>query len=160
MQQRIITCPNMRANWYYLLQEAKLNTGFEIDESLENYLILTLNNLNPDTHNFSDSVSIKYMNAISNNDEQRWQKLRDVGDQCLLINGMFPEISIKRNVTLNYYAVIGRQAYKTLANQPENKVHLDKDLFNNLSTHFVGLSDLMHIMFKPKYKSNSKLGLI
>lgn len=153
MPRQIITTANMGASWYELLQEAKQITGYNMSTDLEHYLILTLNNFNPDSHDFSANISIEYLQAIDSQQTEQSSKLRNVGDQCLLINGMFPQISIKRNVSLNYYAVIGRQAYNTLAvaRSGARSSDIDKALFQELSVHFIGLSDLMHNMVRIKH---------
>ena len=157
MQNKIITKLNTNENWYLLLQRAKLNSGYNLHEELEHYLVMTLNNLNPESHDFNANVGIDFMRAITDQ-SSNYQKLRQVGDRCLLINGLFREISIRRNVNLSYYSGIGRQAYQAIAadNTSVNSQYINKRLFEDLSEHFVGLSDLIHTMLHLHHKTNMK----
>ena len=155
MERRIITSLSMSANWYELLQCAKEQSGYHLKESVEHYLIMTLDSFNAESHDFASNLAIEFMEAL---DSSEPKKLRSVGDKCLLINGVFPEISIKRNVTLSYYAGIGKQAYSSVAqkNTDNSSATFNNDLFNDLSIHFVGISDLMHLMLRLNHKTVRK----
>jgi hypothetical protein len=45
----------------------------------------------------------------------REQSLREVGDRCLLIAGLFPALAERRRVNVRYFMDIGRSAYLDIA---------------------------------------------
>ncbi len=69
--------------------------------------------------------------------------MRQVGDHCLLVSGLFPERLLKKTITLDHLVNIGQNAYHAVANvdQPNHDPHL----FRNLSERFIGLMDVLHI---------------
>jgi hypothetical protein len=73
----------------------------------------------------------------------RHDKLRDVGDQCLLVSGFFPNIAKRRQVKVSYYVDIGRGAYLHLSNALH---HNFADIYSDLSKSFVSLMDILQAM--------------
>jgi len=47
--------------------------------------------------------------------QAREQDLRDVGDRCLLIAGLYPELAGRRRVPQRYFVELGQHAYDELA---------------------------------------------
>jgi hypothetical protein len=70
----------------------------------------------------------------------RLNQLRDVGDQCLLLSGLFPKRAEKQLVKVSYYVNLGRSAYHHLS----DGVHqASADLYRQLAETFVMLMDLL-----------------
>jgi hypothetical protein len=70
-------------------------------------------------------------------------RLRDVGDQCLLFSGLFPQVAERRLVRVSYFVGIGRSAYDQLA------VLLDRkrdELYGRLADAFVAVMDVLQAM--------------
>lgn len=137
--------PTKTAEWQSLVIEAQLHSGYQFDDKIENYLVLTLDHFTKEKKLISSVIAIDFLHASDSHGKQSIDKLREVGDQCLLLSGLFPERALKKNVSLNYFINIGKQAYETVA---ENNLILtfDSELFYQLSDDFVAIMDLLHAM--------------
>lgn len=134
------------ADWQRLVIDAELQSGYQFDEELENYLVLTLDHFTTRSRLASGVLAIQLMEAINNDSRAGHHQLRDVGDRCLLLAGLFPERALHKNVSLHYFIAIGRNAYHSIFMRDTTHKHLDPDLFAKLCFHFVGLTDVLHTM--------------
>lgn len=132
--------PTPLAQWQSLVLDALTISDYEFDEDLENYLVLTLDRFTQEQSLASSVIATDYMSALNDGAEHA---LRHVGDQCLLLSGMFPERALKKHVSLDYFINIGRQSYLNIANDNKH-TDLNRDLFYNLSFHFIGLMDVLN----------------
>jgi len=137
--------PTTIAEWQGLVAEAEVVTGYEFDENLESYLVLTLDRFTTENGLVSSVIALDFLESTSIIHKRNGLVLRDVGDQCLLLSGLFPERALKKNVSLNYFIGVGQQAYLTLTDI-RLKHDFDAELFEQLSHNFVGLMDLLHAM--------------
>lgn len=137
--------PTKRAEWQALVAEAQLESGYQFEESIENYLILTLDNFTTKGGIVTSVFAIDLLEAIELSGKLGEDKLRTVGDECLLLSGLFPERIKRKNVSLAYIINIGQHAYKVLATK-DILIAYDADLFSKLSDNFVGLMDLLNAM--------------
>jgi len=145
--------PTSTAEWQSLVAEAEVKTGYMFDVGIESYLVITLDRYTTENNLGSSIIALDFLKNVSNSaSKQSSASLRDVGDQCLLLSGLFPERAIRKNVPLNYFIGIGQQAYLALTDL-RLKHQFDPELFEQLSAHFVGLMDLLHAM--RSLKSNS-----
>ncbi len=133
--------------WYSMINEAKETHGYHFDEGLDHYLVLTLDSFLKDTNIKSNILALLYLENIQHESFKTTQNIRYVGDQCLIISGLFPERAQKKNVSLNYYIELGKSSYLKLATASQH-LKLDHELFYRLSTHFVGLMDILHLLRK------------
>jgi hypothetical protein len=62
--------------------------------------------------------------------------LRDVGDQCLLVAGVFPHQAERRMVRLSYFVALGQSAYEQLSRFLGRST---AQLYGELSSTFVSL---------------------
>lgn len=137
--------PTKIAEWLSLVLDAQRNSGYHFDESLESYLVLTLDHYTKDNGLASSVLSLEFLEAVNVHGKLGLTRLRTVGDQCLLLSGLFPERALKKNVSLNYFIHIGKHAYYLIGND-FSKNELDQTLFFKLSENFVGLMDVLHNM--------------
>lgn len=137
--------PTTIAEWQALVAEAEVKTGYEFDDNLENYLVLTLDRFTTKTDLASSVIALDFLESKNIGSKHNALLLRDVGDQCLLLSGLFPERALRRNVSLNYFIGIGQQAYFSLSDTLLKR-EFDPELFANLSKNFVGLMDLLNSM--------------
>ena len=137
--------PTSTAQWHALVIEATKQTGYRFDESLESYLVITLEHFTTKDEWVNSIIALDFLSAIELTGSSGNHVLRNVGDQCLLISGLFPERVLRKNVSLNYLISIGQQAYYTLAfaRQP---FAIDTELFEKLGVNFIGLMDVLHTM--------------
>ncbi len=136
---------NKSAGWYDLVVEAQKSAGYHFEESLECYLVLTLDLFTTNEKLASSVIAMDFLNALDESGRVLGSKLRDVGDQCLLLSGLFPECALQKNVSLDYFVGIGRNAYGLIANEELSRIP-DPELFYKLSYHFIGLMDVLHVM--------------
>lgn len=128
--------------WYQLINTAKEQCGYEFAEGVDHYLVLTLDAFLTDTDIASNVLALSYLENMRQQSHTTLQNLRHVGDQCLLISGLFPERAQTRNVSLGYYVDMGKNSYLQLAGASRH-LKLDNELFYELATHFVGLMDIL-----------------
>ena len=131
--------------WYQLINAAKDQCGYEFAEGIDHYLVLTLEAFLKDTEIASNVLALAYLENMRQESHVTIQNLRHVGDQCLLISGLFPERAQKRNVSLGYYVDMGKNSYLQLANASRH-LKLNNELFYELGIHFVGLMDILNAL--------------
>lgn len=142
--------PTSQAIWFHVVRHAHEQSGYRYDDDIENYLVITLEKFLTNSEFASDTIAIKLLESLSIDRDTTSNELRHVGDECLLLSGLFPERARKRNVSLSYYIGAGKQAYRTLSHQ-DNDAYNNPALFAALSEHFVGLMDILHLIRKkPK----------
>lgn len=137
--------PTTIAEWKALVVDAQGLSGYEFNEDMENYLVITLDQFTQQVDLGSTVIAIDYLNSNNLSGKSAAIQLRHVGDQCLLLSGLFPERAYKKNVSLDYFINVGQSAYSVLAMGHLTKT-FDHALFLELSKHFVGLMDVLHAM--------------
>jgi hypothetical protein len=136
--------------WQELIDEASEQTGYHCDEGVEHYLALTLDRFSTDKNLASVVIALDFLLAINCLGREGGGKIRKVGDECLLIAGLFPERAEKKHVPLEYFIGMGQEAYHQLTHA-HFKFLYDQALFAKLSKEFPKLIDLLHTMRKiPK----------
>lgn len=143
----LIIQPTSQAVWYVLVKEAHEQSGYSYPEDLENYLVLTLERFYTQSHFASECIALRLLQSLSQAYTLKSNELREVGDECLMLSGLFPERAKKHHVSLSYYIDAGKLAYQTLADHP-TKTPYNTALFAELSMHFVGLMDILHMIRK------------
>ena len=86
----------------------------------------------PDT-----SFAEKYLTIDSRKDA------KSLGDTCLFVSGVFPNIGKRKGLNRHYYTTIGIGSYSSMYG----------NLFEELATHFIFLSDFIEVTIhssKPK----------
>ncbi|MCH9769988.1 MAG: hypothetical protein K0U12_03830 [Gammaproteobacteria bacterium] len=139
------------AEWHDLVLEAEQQCGMQLNEELQNYLIITLDSYTTDKKLTKNILALEFFDSLQQTGKQGVQQLRIVGDQCLLLAGLFPESAERKNVSPAYFTQIGEQAYAIIAVKHTNR-YFDRDLFLQLSQEFIGLKELLYSMriLKPK----------
>jgi hypothetical protein len=101
--------------WQALVQEAYEKTGRRLDESSESYLVFVLLRYQADNLLLSHAQGVDWLQALELVGRARADALRDVGDRCLLVAGLFPGMAERRRVSVDYFITIGRSAYQGVA---------------------------------------------
>lgn len=101
--------------WQALVHEAGERAGCALDESRESYLVFVLLRHQRDGHLLARTQALEWLRAQSLPGRARDDSLRDVGDRCLLIAGLFPALAERRHVDVGYFIDIGRSAYAGIA---------------------------------------------
>lgn len=119
--------------WRDVLRESKARTGEQLDEDREAYLVFALLRHCQDGALLRRIMALEYLDAFEASGMQRVDALRDVGDRCLLLSGLFPRLAERRRVSLRYYIDIGQGAYAAVG---ELAQRLYGDLFAQLAEGF------------------------
>ena len=140
MSETLILEPTEAAQWHKLLQQAEAEYGCFLDESMESYLVFTLMRYMKDRRLASQVVALDYLNARELPKSLRVDQLRNIGDQCLLLSGLYPKRAERRLVRVSYYVDIGRTAYQSISESMQKAV---SDLYAQLAEAFVTLMDVL-----------------
>ncbi len=133
------------AEWYDIVREAEVTSGLELSEELENYLVHLLL-CYMDKPEIADAVlSLDYLRAEQHFSVTPYNELRQVGDQCLLYSGLFPERAERRRLKISYFVELGQLSYQSAAKKAVKESDLSS-LFRHLSQRFVRLMDILQSM--------------
>lgn len=129
--------------WRDLVREAEGRAGRELDEWRESYLVFVLMRHQQDALLLARIQALEWLNAQEEVGIARADALRDVGDRCLLIAGLFPELADRRRVSVDYFIDLGRGAYGEVA-------HCSRagyaDLFERLARSYNDLVRILRVL--------------
>lgn len=128
------------AQWLNLVRQAEDKYGCHLNESMESYLVFTLMRFMKDQNLATQAIALDYLHAHGLPRSLRLEQLRNIGDQCLLLSGLFPQRAEKRLVRVSYYVDIGRSAYHHLSQGVQQAT---AELYQQLAEAFVTLMDLL-----------------
>lgn len=103
--------------WHDLIREGEQRAHARLPEDAESYLVFTLMRHYRDAPLGHRIMALELLGALLKDGKQREQELRDVGDRCLLIAGLYPELARKRRVSLDYFIQLGQGAYDQLGRE-------------------------------------------
>ena len=103
------------ALWQAVIREALATRGAELDESQESYLVFVLLRHQRDERLLARIQALEWLDAQAQAGRARTDALRDVGDRCLLVAGLFPALARRRRVGVEYFVDLGRGAYQGVA---------------------------------------------
>lgn len=137
---RLILEPSATAVWHRLVTEAACRAECELDEQRESYLVFLLMRYLRRPELVRAVLALKFLDGLLRQGQARRESLQEVGDQCLIFAGLFPEQAQRRRVRLSYFVDLGRSAYGEVA----GTVHADRaELFDALARTFVVLADVL-----------------
>jgi len=131
------------AQWHDLVKEAEAFNGVSLDEELESYLVFLLMRYTGKPELAAKVMALDYLHGAQTAGSERREKMRDVGDQCLLYSGLFPKRAEKRRVRVSYYVDLGRSAYQNVAEAAQAAM---AEMFTHLAESFVSLMDTLQAM--------------
>lgn len=144
----IILQPTAVAQWHTLVHEAEGMSGNYLAEDIENYLVWLLLRYTNHGDALSKSLASKYLQGQGASRSAQQESLRDVGDICLILAGLFPERAIKLLVPITYFIELGRRAYNELSALLQTMHSQDAlaQLYLDLQQKFVELIETLHCM--------------
>ncbi len=128
------------ARWLALICEAEEATGRRLDEESESYLVYLLIRHADDSDLPTRVMGLDYLQGLQLPRAQRHQRLRDVGDRCLLFSGLFPQQAERRRVRLGYFVDLGRAAYQEIADGCHQAM---AGVYRQLSREFLSLMEIL-----------------
>ncbi len=135
---KILLEPTATAQWHGLVREAARACNSDLDEELESYLVFLLMRFAQRPEMARSVLALDYLRGLQQ--PRQRDRLQNVGDQCLLYSGLFPQRARRRRVSLSYYVDLGRGAYLQLGESLERSWGR---LFERLSEGFVRLRDVL-----------------
>jgi hypothetical protein len=132
--------------WQALVHEAGLRLGRPLDESRESYLVFVLLRYQADGHLLSRTQALAWLHAQEQVGRARADALREVGDGCLLIAGLFPGVAARRRVSVDYFIDLGRGAYYEVAETRAS----DAGLFAQLARSYQELVRTLGALRPPR----------
>lgn len=140
MTQNLILEQTEVAQWHSLIKDAEEQCSCSLNESMESYLVFTLMRFMKHQDLATQTMALEYLRAHGLPKSMRIEQLRDIGDQCLLLTGLFPQRAEKRLVRVSYYVDMGRSAYHHISDHVQKSV---AELYRQLAEAFVTLMDLL-----------------
>lgn len=124
------------ARWYALISQAEYKTRCQLPMDAEHYLVRVL-------MRFTEEQEIGYVQVdrpkMSGGKRQKcYEKLKRLGDQCLLMTGLFPDHQEKYPFPFSHFVETGENAYRELARGRDRH-----GLFTFLGDNFVLLMDVL-----------------
>lgn len=139
---RLILHPTALAQWQSLVNDAEELYGKHLEIDVESYLVHLLQRYSNKPDLAASILALEFLDSLESFGKQRADKLREVGDKCLLFSGFFPEIADKRHVTVSYFVELGRRAYTYLSTL-RHAALLTSKLYLLLEEQYVNLLDLL-----------------
>lgn len=136
--------PTKIAEWRKLVIEGQEKSGFRLNETIENYVVITLDSQTTNTELASAVIAIDFLKNIHVKSVRNSQTLRFIGDQCLILAGLFPERVKRKNVSDHYFKHLGENAYYVLSFS--SLKNSDHSLFYQLFENFEDLIGVLRAM--------------
>jgi hypothetical protein len=138
----ILTQATPTALWFNAIQGVETQRQVTLKTEVEAYLVFLLMRYTRDTALAQETLALKFLRGLQATPHLRAETLQAVGDQCLIISGLFPLIAERRQLKLKYFVELGQVTYNGLSTH-------NNDLFSLLSKQFIILTDLLHA-FRPE----------
>ena len=135
--------PTAVAQWQTLVRRAGAACDMRLDEPVEAYLVFMLMRFSDRTEVGARALALEFLQALQQSIGASVDRLRDTGDECLLVCGLFPQRVRRRRVPLSYYVDLGRGAYGTLA---RHGAESDAEPFGVLASQFPRLMEVLQAM--------------
>ncbi|MDT8383731.1 MAG: hypothetical protein RRB22_04885 [Gammaproteobacteria bacterium] len=124
--------PTSTAHWHELVCEAEHRSHRHLGEEVQSYLVFLLQRFLCKPEIAARILALDYLNGIRSSGHRQIEKLREVGDICLLYAGFFPQQARARLVNSNYFIDLGIGAYYQLHhNTPHHQGHLYEHLYES-----------------------------
>lgn len=140
MSKQLILDSSELSQWHTLVHEAELDYGCHLDEAMQSYLVFTLMRFSKNPQLNAHALALDYLTSHHLPNNLRSEQLRDIGDQCLLVSGLYPQSTEKRQVSAAYYVDLGRSAYHHISTVTQKGI---AELYQQLAESFVLLMDLL-----------------
>ncbi len=140
MGKRFILDTSEVSQWHTLVREAEQDYGCQLEEDMQSYLVFTLMRFAKNRQLNSQALAVDYLTSHQLPKNLRNKQLRDIGDQCLLVSGLYPQSAEKRQVSATYYVDLGRSAYHHISTATQQGI---AELYQHLAESFILLMDLL-----------------
>lgn len=125
--------------WRDAIQAAQTRCHVNLSAELESYLVSLLIRFTTQSDLARQVIAVEYLRAMQESQSVRRYALATVGDQCLVITGIFPDFANRRQINARYFVEIGRSAYANVAATAT-------DIYTMLAQQFVLLMDVLQAL--------------
>lgn len=132
----IMTHPGDTAIWYEIVHDAEKSCSVTLQQEVESYMVFLLMRYLRRPELVSRVMATCFLEALQAPMAARNEYLRTVGDQCLLLAGLYPGVAQKRRVRIGYFVGLGKSAYVASSASAD-------DLYAQLGGQFVPLMDVL-----------------
>jgi len=140
MADSLLLEPTDTAQWLQLVRDAEHEYGQTLHEDIESYLVFMLMRHTERSSLAQAAMALEYLQASDLVGSNRDGKLRDIGDQCLILSGLYPRRALRRNVRVSYYVEMGQSAYHYLSSSLQQA---PAELYQQLCEAFVTMMDIL-----------------
>jgi len=140
MSKQFILDSSELSQWHTLVHEAELDYGAHLDAAMQSYLVFTLMRFSKNQQLNTQALALEYLTSHQLPNNLRRDQLRDIGDQCLLVSGLYPQTAERRQVSASYYVDMGRSAYHHISTFTQQGI---AELYLQLAESFILLMDLL-----------------
>jgi len=126
------------AGWYALINRAQAESNSYFHKDVEDYLVHLLAYVD------SELTNVHYRSSEANGlfpytpKQQRLAKIKNIGEQCLLIAGLFPDHANLTGIPLLFMMERGYSAYRELADATP-----EVSLYSNIADNYGKVIDLL-----------------
>jgi len=122
--------------WHEIIHEAQGVCDIVLKEELEAYLVFLMMRYTSRPEIAKKIIAHEFLTGLKAAFAKRQAALRDVGDQCLLLAGLFPHVADKKQVKIRYFVDLGQSAYAMISDAAN-------DVYASLAAEFVALMDIL-----------------
>ena len=134
-----------RTALFDVVKNTSVKYGYDLPEPIEAYVVMLLAT-HVDKPNFlPDTFAEAFFTIKTSKDAKA------LGDTCLFVAGVFPNIGERKGLKRRYYQDIGSTSYEMVAEV------MNPELFTPLATHFNFLSEFIEVTVNSSKHSQSNL---
>lgn len=122
--------------WQEVVKGAEDRCQVNLPVEIETYLVSLLIRFTQQSELLHQVMATEYLQAMQKKALVRRYALATVGDQCLLLSGLFPGVAAHRQVNVRYFVDLGRSSYAHISSKAT-------DIYGALARQFVLLMDVL-----------------
>jgi hypothetical protein len=131
--------------FYDVVKETQSNYGYDLPHQLEAYIVMLLSEYVDRTDIPPEQSFAELFLSIRTS-----QEAKQLGDTCLIVSGVFPNMKKRHGINRRYYQDIGSTSYEIAST-------MNEDLFPVLAKHFVFLSEFIEVTVNSPKLTHSNL---
>lgn len=137
----LVVEPSETSQWYNLVLEAEGLSECGLSETSESYLVFLLHRFTQKPEIAQSVLALSFLDGMNSIGKTKLESLREVGDQCLLFAGFFPEQAAKRLVDVGYFIDLGRTAYDEISTLERYE---SSEIFSELTETYLDMLQILH----------------
>lgn len=149
--------PTSLAQWYSVVSEAHAHAPVGLNSAIESYLVYLLMRFTNKPQEIQSVLALDFLKCADLKGELRLERLREVGDKCLVLTGLFPGRAMRRCLRISYFVELGQMAYDSI---PTHVFEVEEDLYYQLARSFVPMMDVLYTLRALSDRQQGQLNLL